>query len=178
LDRCGLTQTSRKPHCARSSATRGDQADIYGRRREVAAASIDMPWRWYRSAFALLPAQNATGNWIKSCSRVPVRIHINATNCQEPVSVGLSTVSTSTCMTKKRKDEENKRPGIGPHAHKMLRSAPTVMTFNWPRPMARIHPAYRMTQPASPSPSSADSPIPSATALGGRSGHSLHRIWR
>jgi hypothetical protein len=29
------------------------------------------------SAFALLPAQNATGNWIKIVQRVPVRIHLS-----------------------------------------------------------------------------------------------------
>ena len=44
------------------------------------------------SAFALLPAQNATGNWIKIVQRVPVRIHINAEElAQHPLRVGLST---------------------------------------------------------------------------------------
>ncbi len=43
------------------------------------------------SAFALLPAQNATGNWIKIVQRVPVRIAIDARELAEhPLQVGLS----------------------------------------------------------------------------------------
>lgn len=42
-------------------------------------------------AFALLPAQNATGNWIKIVQRVPVRIALDAdTLTQHPLRVGLS----------------------------------------------------------------------------------------
>lgn len=45
------------------------------------------------SAFALLPAQNATGNWIKIVQRVPVRIHINSDElAKHPLRIGLSTV--------------------------------------------------------------------------------------
>ncbi|HTP99098.1 MAG TPA: efflux RND transporter periplasmic adaptor subunit [Casimicrobiaceae bacterium] len=44
------------------------------------------------SAFALLPAQNATGNWIKVVQRVPVRIALDpAELAQHPLRVGLST---------------------------------------------------------------------------------------
>jgi len=43
------------------------------------------------SAFALLPAQNATGNWIKIVQRVPVRIALDAKELIEhPLQVGLS----------------------------------------------------------------------------------------
>ncbi len=43
------------------------------------------------AAFALLPAQNATGNWIKVVQRVPVRIALDAQQVQEhPLRVGLS----------------------------------------------------------------------------------------
>ena len=43
------------------------------------------------SAFALLPAQNATGNWIKIVQRVPVRIAVDAHELAEhPLQVGLS----------------------------------------------------------------------------------------
>jgi membrane fusion protein (multidrug efflux system) len=43
------------------------------------------------SAFALLPAQNATGNWIKIVQRVPVRIALNAHEMAEhPLQIGLS----------------------------------------------------------------------------------------
>ena len=43
------------------------------------------------SAFALLPAQNATGNWIKVVQRVPVRVDLDAKELAEhPLRVGLS----------------------------------------------------------------------------------------
>src|SRR5437667_11693826 len=43
------------------------------------------------SAFALLPAQNATGNWIKIVQRVPVRIELDAQElAAHPLQVGLS----------------------------------------------------------------------------------------
>ncbi len=43
------------------------------------------------SAFALLPAQNASGNWIKVVQRIPVRIAIDAKElAQQPLRIGLS----------------------------------------------------------------------------------------
>jgi len=43
------------------------------------------------SAFALLPPQNATGNWIKVVQRVPVRIALDAAElAQHPLQLGLS----------------------------------------------------------------------------------------
>jgi membrane fusion protein (multidrug efflux system) len=43
------------------------------------------------SAFALLPAQNATGNWIKIVQRVPVRIALERGELeQHPLQIGLS----------------------------------------------------------------------------------------
>lgn len=43
------------------------------------------------SAFALIPAQNATGNWIKVVQRVPVRITLDPKELAEhPLRVGLS----------------------------------------------------------------------------------------
>ena len=43
------------------------------------------------SAFALLPAQNATGNWIKVVQRVPVRVRIAAADIERhPLRIGLS----------------------------------------------------------------------------------------
>jgi len=43
------------------------------------------------SAFALLPAQNATGNWIKVVQRVPVRIELDPEQLKaHPLRVGLS----------------------------------------------------------------------------------------
>lgn len=44
------------------------------------------------SAFSLLPAQNATGNWIKVVQRLPVRISLDAKQLAEhPLRIGLST---------------------------------------------------------------------------------------
>jgi membrane fusion protein (multidrug efflux system) len=43
------------------------------------------------SAFALIPAQNATGNWIKVVQRLPVRIQLDPNELrQHPLRVGLS----------------------------------------------------------------------------------------
>jgi membrane fusion protein, multidrug efflux system len=43
------------------------------------------------AAFALLPAQNATGNWIKIVQRVPVRIALDARElAAHPLQIGLS----------------------------------------------------------------------------------------
>jgi len=47
------------------------------------------------SAFALIPAQNATGNWIKVVQRVPVRIAMNPKElASHPLRVGLSMEAT------------------------------------------------------------------------------------
>ena len=43
------------------------------------------------SAFALIPAQNATGNWIKVVQRLPVRVRLDPNELQRhPLRVGLS----------------------------------------------------------------------------------------
>jgi membrane fusion protein (multidrug efflux system) len=65
-------------------------ADLYGGRVEyhgkVAGLSAGSG-----SAFALLPAQNASGNWIKIVQRIPVRIVIDAQDLKShPLRVGLS----------------------------------------------------------------------------------------
>ncbi|MEB7556001.1 multidrug efflux MFS transporter periplasmic adaptor subunit EmrA [Kluyvera cryocrescens] len=45
------------------------------------------------SAFSLLPAQNATGNWIKVVQRLPVRIELDAAQlAKHPLRIGLSTL--------------------------------------------------------------------------------------
>ena len=47
------------------------------------------------AAFALLPAQNATGNWIKIVQRVPVRVElVDGPLAEHPLRVGLSMVAT------------------------------------------------------------------------------------
>ncbi|KIC85511.1 multidrug efflux MFS transporter periplasmic adaptor subunit EmrA [Pantoea agglomerans] len=67
-------------------------ADIYG--DEVVyqgkVAGLDMGTG---SAFSLLPAQNATGNWIKVVQRLPVRIELNQEDIvRHPLRIGLSTL--------------------------------------------------------------------------------------
>ncbi|MDI2590871.1 efflux RND transporter periplasmic adaptor subunit [Pseudomonas sp. 681] len=67
------------------------EADLYGSDVKF-SGTIDSLGAGTGSAFALLPAQNATGNWIKIVQRVPVRIHINADElAKHPLRVGLST---------------------------------------------------------------------------------------
>ncbi len=67
------------------------ESDIYGSDVKY-SGTVDSIGAGTGSAFALLPAQNATGNWIKIVQRVPVRIHINADQLTEhPLRVGLST---------------------------------------------------------------------------------------
>lgn len=54
------------------------------------------------SAFSLLPAQNATGNWIKVVQRLPVRIELDPKQVAEhPLRIGLSTLVTVDTAGKK-----------------------------------------------------------------------------
>lgn len=65
-------------------------ADLYGSRVEYEGRVAGVG-AGTGSAFALLPAQNATGNWIKVVQRVPVRIELDARQLAEhPLRVGLS----------------------------------------------------------------------------------------
>jgi membrane fusion protein (multidrug efflux system) len=61
----------------------GSSVDYHGRLAGLSAGS--------GSAFALLPAQNASGNWIKIVQRIPVRITLDPQELkQHPLRVGLS----------------------------------------------------------------------------------------
>jgi membrane fusion protein (multidrug efflux system) len=65
-------------------------ADLYGKKIQykgtVAGLGVGTG-----AAFSLLPAQNATGNWIKVVQRVPVRIALDARQLADnPLRVGLS----------------------------------------------------------------------------------------
>ncbi|HEX7889343.1 MAG TPA: HlyD family efflux transporter periplasmic adaptor subunit [Ramlibacter sp.] len=69
-------------------------ADLYGKRVEykgtIAGLGVGTG-----AAFSLLPAQNATGNWIKVVQRVPVRVALDAKQLQSnPLRVGLSMDAT------------------------------------------------------------------------------------
>lgn len=65
-------------------------ADIYGDNIEYRGTVIGLGLGT-GSAFSLLPAQNATGNWIKVVQRVPVRIELDREQLQkQPLRIGLS----------------------------------------------------------------------------------------
>jgi len=65
-------------------------ADLYGQKVEYRGTVTGMG-AGTGAAFALLPAQNATGNWIKVVQRVPVRITLDAEQLRaHPLRVGLS----------------------------------------------------------------------------------------
>ncbi len=44
------------------------------------------------SSFSALPAENASGNWVKVVQRIPVRIAIDKAECDRPLRAGMSTV--------------------------------------------------------------------------------------
>ena len=65
-------------------------ADVYGKKVEYKGAVAGLGVGT-GAAFSLLPAQNATGNWIKVVQRVPVRIALDpAQLAANPLRVGLS----------------------------------------------------------------------------------------
>lgn len=65
-------------------------ADLYGSQVEYHGTVAGLG-AGTGSAFALLPAQNATGNWIKVVQRVPVRIALDEQQvARNPLRVGLS----------------------------------------------------------------------------------------
>jgi membrane fusion protein, multidrug efflux system len=69
-------------------------ADLYGRHVEF-RGTVEGLGMGTGAAFALLPAQNATGNWIKVVQRVPVRITLDPQQLAEhPLRIGLSTTAT------------------------------------------------------------------------------------
>jgi membrane fusion protein (multidrug efflux system) len=69
-------------------------ADLYGKKVEYAGLVAGLGVGT-GAAFALLPAQNATGNWIKVVQRVPVRVALDAAQvAQNPLRVGLSMEAT------------------------------------------------------------------------------------
>ncbi len=66
------------------------EADVYGK-KVVYHGTIEGLGAGTGAAFALLPAQNATGNWIKVVQRVPVRIALDPKEVHaHPLRVGLS----------------------------------------------------------------------------------------
>ena len=86
----------------------GHKTVFHGRVRGLAAGS--------GSAFALLPPQNATGNWIKITQRLPVRVELDPSElARYPLQIGLSV--TATVDTRDRA-----RPGVARPARGVLAS--------------------------------------------------------
>ncbi|WP_394779758.1 HlyD family efflux transporter periplasmic adaptor subunit [Undibacterium sp.] len=70
------------------------EADVYGNKVVYHGKVLGLS-AGTGSAFSLLPAQNATGNWIKVVQRVPVRVSLDAKELEaHPLRVGLSTIVT------------------------------------------------------------------------------------
>jgi membrane fusion protein (multidrug efflux system) len=66
------------------------EADVYGK-HVVYHGTVEGLGAGTGAAFSLLPAQNATGNWIKVVQRVPVRIALDKNEiAKNPLRVGLS----------------------------------------------------------------------------------------
>ena len=73
----------------------GQPVDADGRRVRLERRSTTARWWASRRAraprFAVLPAQNATGNWIKVVQRLPVRIELDPQELEaHPLRIGLS----------------------------------------------------------------------------------------
>ena len=67
-------------------------ADLYGDKVEY-HGKVESLGIGTGSAFSLLPAQNATGNWIKVVQRLPVRIQLDAEELKKhPLRIGLSMI--------------------------------------------------------------------------------------
>lgn len=67
------------------------EADMYGNKVEFHGKVVGLS-AGTGSAFSLLPAQNASGNWIKVVQRLPVRIALDAAELRaHPLRIGLST---------------------------------------------------------------------------------------
>ena len=88
LDRGELQGDRPHPHerrASRSRSTLDTYPDAAARRATVGSIGAGTG-----SEFALLPAQNATGNWVKVVQRVPVRIELDAGQDVPPLRAGMS----------------------------------------------------------------------------------------
>jgi len=88
-------------------------ADVYGK-QVTFHGQISGLGAGTGSAFSLLPAQNATGNWIKVVQRVPVRISLDPKElAAHPLRLGLSTevkVDVSNTDGKTLADAQRQQP--------------------------------------------------------------------
>lgn len=88
------------------------EADIYGSKVEYTGKIVGLS-AGTGSAFSLLPAQNATGNWIKVVQRVPVKIQLDSEQLRaHPLRIGLSIVATVDI-----KDQSGSQLADAPRTH-------------------------------------------------------------
>ena len=72
------------------------------------------------SAFSALPAQNATGNWVKVVQRLAVRIEIDDNDRAHPLFAGLSaTVKVDTHDQKGARLADDETPGSTPDVERV-----------------------------------------------------------
>jgi membrane fusion protein, multidrug efflux system len=92
LDQVWVDANFKEPQLARMRVGQPVRliADLYGK-RVVYHGTVAGFGAGTGSAFSLLPAQNATGNWIKIVQRVPVRIALDPHElAAHPLQIGLS----------------------------------------------------------------------------------------
>ncbi len=98
-------------------------ADLYGKRVEYKGTVAGLG-AGTGAAFSLLPAQNATGNWIKVVQRVPVRVALDAKElAAKPLRVGLSmeaTVDVTEQSGKALADAPRASSGVQTEVYAML----------------------------------------------------------
>jgi len=93
-------------------------ADMYGQKVEY-TGTLEGLGAGTGSAFSLLPAQNATGNWIKVVQRVPVRVALDPKQLTaHPLRVGLSMTATVDIH-----DQSGKMLADAPRPHSVVRTA-------------------------------------------------------
>jgi membrane fusion protein (multidrug efflux system) len=93
-------------------------ADVYGSRVEFHGHVAGLG-AGTGAAFSLLPAQNATGNWIKVVQRVPVRVALDEKELAEhPLRVGLSMEATVDVS-----DQDGKTLADAPRGHAVAQTA-------------------------------------------------------
>lgn len=100
------------------------QADAYGKRVTYRGTITGLS-AGTGSAFAILPAQNATGNWIKIVQRLPVRIALDPVQLRDhPLRIGLSMVATVDTHERSGREVPASSPGAaGPGQAAPLRQA-------------------------------------------------------
>jgi membrane fusion protein, multidrug efflux system len=130
--------------------------DMYGRKR-VFDGRISGFTMGTGSTLALLPAQNATGNFIKVVQRLPVRIElVDYDPDKEPLFIGLSVVPYVLL----------KEPPTGPNAGKVLQPDFFAKPVEEKPPGSAEQPADSAEKPASPPeqpPGSTQSPAAAET---------------